>query len=123
MASASAQGVLFVLGLATAAVSFILVVFGLNKFVSPRRPSSHEKLDPYECGMEPGGPAHGRLKLRFSTVALLFVLFDAEAALLFAVAPQLRGSLYGLAEVAAFVLLLAGGLLYAWRKGALQWPA
>lgn len=122
MATASAQGVLFVLGLATAPVAFILLVFGLNKLLSPRRPTP-EKLDPYECGMPPAGPAHGRLKLRFSTVALLFVLFDAEAALLFAVAPSLRGSLIGVAEVAAFVALLAGGLLYAWRKGALAWPS
>lgn len=122
MANASAQGVLFVLGLATAAVSFILLVFGLNKLVSPRHPSP-EKLDAYECGMPPAGPAHGRLKLRFSTIALLFVLFDAEAVLLFAVGPRLRGSFLGLAEVAAFTALLAGGLFYAWRKGALQWPS
>lgn len=122
MPYASAQGVLFVLGLATAAVAFILVVFGLNRLVSPRRPTP-EKLDPYECGMPPAGPAHGRLTLRFSTIALLFVLFDAEAVLLFAVAPHLRGSLLGALEVGVFVALLAGGLFYAWRKGALTWPS
>lgn len=122
MANTSVQGVLFVAGLATAAVSFILLVFGVNKLLSPRRPTP-EKVEPYECGMPPAGPAHGRLKLRFSTIALLFVLFDAEAVLLFAVVPVLRGSLLGLIEVFAFVLLLTGGLLYAWRKGALEWPS
>ncbi len=122
MTSASAQGVLFVAGLAAAPVAFILLVFGLNKALSPRKPTV-EKLEPYECGMAPQGPAHGRMKLRFSTIALLFVLFDAEAVLLFAVAPQLRGSILGLAEVAAFTALLGGGLLYAWRKGALEWPS
>lgn len=122
MANASAQGVLFVLGLATAAVSFILLVFGINKLVSPRRVTD-EKVEPYECGMPPAGRAHGRLNLRFSTIALLFVLFDAETALLFAVAPSLRGSLLGLAEVGVFAAMLAGGLMYAWRKGALKWPS
>jgi NADH-quinone oxidoreductase subunit A len=122
MPNASAQGVLFMLGLATAAVSFILVVFAANKLLSPRKPTP-EKLEPYECGMAPAGSAHGRLKLRFSTIALLFVLFDAEAALLFAVAPNLRGSLVGVADVTAFVVMLGGGLLYAWRKGALTWPS
>lgn len=122
MPNASAPGVLFVAGLAIAAVSFILLVFGVNKLLSPRRPTP-EKVEPYECGMPPQGPAHARLKLRFSTIALLFVLFDAEAALLFAVAPALRGSLLGLAEVLGFVALLSGGLFYAWRKGALEWPS
>jgi NADH-quinone oxidoreductase subunit A len=121
MPNASAQGVLFVLGVATAAVSFIVVVFGANKLLSPRNPSA-EKVESYECGMPPAGPAHGRLKLRFSTVALLFVLFDAESVLLLAVAPKLRGSVTGLIEVAVFVAMLAGGLLYSWRKGALTWP-
>lgn len=110
------------LGLATSAVAFILVVFAANRLLSPHKPTP-EKLEPYECGMPAAGPAHGRLKLRFSTIALLFVLFDAEAALLFAVAPSLRGSLAGVIEVGVFVTMLAGGLAYAWRKGALTWPS
>jgi NADH-quinone oxidoreductase subunit A len=122
MQNASSQGVLFVLGMATAAVAFILVVFGANKLLSPSAPND-EKSEPYECGMEPAGTPHSRTRLRFSTVALLFVLFDAEAVLLFSVAGLLRGSIAGLLEVAAFTLLLAGGLAYAWRKGALQWPS
>lgn len=121
MPNASAQGVLFVLGLATSAVAFILIVFGLNKVLSPRNPGL-EKSEPYECGMPPAGLAHAKPRLRFATIALLFVLFDAEAALMFAVAGSLRGSLAGVLAVAAFVILLAGGLAYAWRKGALAWP-
>lgn len=121
MQTASAQGVLFVLGLVTAAVAFILVVFGANKLLSPRNPSE-VKSDAYECGMPQAGGPHPRTRLRFSTIALLFVLFDAEAALMFAVAGSLHGSPVGALEVAAFVLLLSGGLMYAWRKGALTWP-
>lgn len=122
MVNGSAQGVLFVLGLATSATAFILLVFGLNKVLAPRNPTP-EKLEPYECGMPPAGAPHARGRIRFSTIALLFVLFDAEAALLFAVSGTLRGSWLGALEVAAFVAMLAAGLAYAWRKGALTWPS
>jgi NADH:ubiquinone oxidoreductase subunit 3 (subunit A) len=73
--------------------------------------------------MEPAGVAWAGVNVRFSTIALLFVLFDAEAVLLFAVATRLRGSLAGLIEVGVFTLFLAFGLVYAWRKGALEWIA
>lgn len=121
MQSGSAQAILFILGMAGAAVGFIALVFGVNKLVSPRNPNP-EKTDPYECGMPPAGQAHARNRMRFSTIALLFVLFDAEAVLLFAVASNLRGSVIGFVEVALFAGLLAAGLGYAWRKGALAWP-
>lgn len=120
MQGASTQGVLFVLGLAAGAAGFIGIVFLANALLSPRRPTA-EKTLPYECGMEPAGPAWAPVRLRFSTVAMLFVLFDAEAALLFAVAPALRGNPAALIEVAIFVLFLALGLAVAWRKGALAW--
>jgi NADH-quinone oxidoreductase subunit A len=115
-----AQGVLFVVGLAVAATVFILVVFVANSVLAPRNPSA-EKGTPFECGMDPAGEPWAAPRLRFSTIAALFVLFDAEAVLLFAVASGLRGHVTALIEVAAFVAFLALGLAYAWRKGALEW--
>lgn len=120
MQGAFAQGVLFVLGLATAATAFILVVFLLSAVLSPRNPSP-SKSSPYECGMEQAGEPWAPPRMRFSTIAMLFVLFDAEAVLLFAVAGGLKGSPLALLEVGGFVLFLAFGLGYAWRKGALEW--
>ena len=120
MDSAFADSVLFVLGAATAAVAFIALVFGVNKLVGPRNPTP-EKVEPYECGMEPAGTAWVPVRLRFATIAILFVLFDAEAVLLFAVASRLHGSTLAVIEVGAFVAFLALGLVYAWRRGALQW--
>lgn len=120
MQEASTQSVLFVLGLVTSGAAFILVVFGVNALVSRNDPTDG-KREPYECGMDQAGGPWTPVRLRFSTVALLFVLFDAEAILLFAVAPSLRGSVAGLVEVAVFTLFLAFGLAYAWRKGALEW--
>jgi NADH:ubiquinone oxidoreductase subunit 3 (subunit A) len=112
--------VLFVVGLAATAVGFVLVVFLANRLLAPHNPDP-EKDSPYECGMEPAGSPWRRVNIRYATVALLFVLFDAEAVLLFAVATRLRGSLLGLLEAAAFATLLAAGLVYAWRAGALEW--
>ncbi len=115
-----APDVLFVIGLAAAPVLFLLLLFSLNALLSPRRPSA-EKRSAYECGMPQAGSPWRRINVRFSTVALLFVIFDAETVLLFAVAPGVRGSWMGAAEVAAFTTFLAFGLVYAWRKGALTW--
>jgi NADH-quinone oxidoreductase subunit A len=120
MQGAFAQAMLFVLGLATAATAFILVVFLANAVLSPRAPSP-AKDAPFECGLDPAGEPWIAPRLRFSTIAALFVLFDAEAVLLFAVATGLRGHVIALVEVAAFVAFLALGLAYAWQKGALEW--
>jgi len=116
----SAQALLFVLGLVTAATAFILVVFLANTLLSPRNPSDG-KGAPFECGMEQAGEPWSAPRLRFSSIAMLFVLFDAEAALLFAVATALRGNPVAALEIGVFVLFLALGLGYAWRKGALEW--
>jgi NADH-quinone oxidoreductase subunit A len=116
----ASASVLFVIGLAVAAVAFVLLVFGANELLSPRKPGA-EKSEPYECGMPQIGEPHTPLRLRFAVIAVLFVLFDAESVLLFAVASRLRGSGAGALSVLAFVGFLAFGLLYAWRKGVLQW--
>lgn len=120
MSGVTDQGLLFVIGLVGSAAGFIGVVFLANRLLAPDKPSA-EKNAPYECGMEQAGAPWSAQRLRFSTVAMLFVLFDAEAVLLFAVASQLRGSVLALVEVGAFVVFLALGLAYAWRKGALEW--
>ena len=92
MQGASAQAVLFVLGLRSSRrPAFIGVVFVANALLSPRKPERREGA-PYECGMEQAGEPWAAPRLRFSTIAMLFVLFDAEAVLLFAVASALRGT-------------------------------
>ena len=120
MAAASAQGVLFVIGAALAALAFIGLVFGANALLSPRKPTA-EKAEPYECGMIPQGDAHVNVHLRYASIAVLFVIFDAESVLLFAVATRIHGSLVGGLSVLGFVAFLSLGLLYAYRTGALKW--
>ncbi|MDA3937270.1 MAG: NADH-quinone oxidoreductase subunit A [Actinomycetota bacterium] len=120
MDGSTTQNVMFVVGLVSAGVAFIGLVLGANALLSPRNPTP-AKEEPYECGMPQAGSPYAPVRLRFATVAMLFVLFDAEAILLFAVVPSLHGSWIALAEVGAFTAFLALGLVYAWRKGALQW--
>jgi NADH-quinone oxidoreductase subunit A len=120
MAAASAQGVLFVVGAAIAALAFVGLVFGANALLSPRRPTP-EKLEPYECGMEPQGDPHVNVPLRYAAIAVLFVIFDAESVLLFAVASRIHGSVGGALSVLGFATFLGVGLFYAWKTGALQW--
>ncbi len=115
-----AQAVLFIIGAMVAATAFIAVVFFANRMLSPDDPTP-AKGEPFECGMDQAGGPWNPPKLRFAAIAMLFVLFDAEAIMLFAVVSKLRGSAIALAEIGAFVLFLGFGLAYAWRKGALEW--
>jgi NADH-quinone oxidoreductase subunit A len=120
MEATHADGLLFVVGFIVAASGFIGVVLLANALLSPRRPSQ-AKGEPFECGLDQAGVPWSAHRIRFSTIAMIFVLFDAEAVLLFAIATRLTGNVVGLLEVGAFVAFLGVGLAYAWRKGALEW--
>ncbi len=87
----------------------------------PKKPNPL-KLETYECGVQTVGDAWVQFRAQYYIFALIFVLFDVEAVFLFpwAVAYRQLG-LYAVIEMALFLLLLLGGLLYAWRKGALEW--
>ena len=80
------------------------------------------KLTVYECGMPTVGTTQVKLNIRFYVFALLFLIFDVEALYVFPWAVVCRevGPL-ALAEMAVFLAILFLGLIYAWRKGALEW--
>lgn len=89
--------------------------------LAPRKPNA-VKLSTYECGVETVGETWVQFKVQYYIYALIFVIFDIEAVFLFpwAVAyNQLQ--FYMVLEGVLFILILGGGLLYAWRKGALEW--
>jgi NADH-quinone oxidoreductase subunit A len=120
MSAASAQAVLLFIGALVAAVAFVGLVFGANALLSPRHPTP-QKLEPYESGMPQAGDPHVRFPIRYAAVAVLFVIFDVEAVLLFAVASKIHGSVGGGLAVLVFSGFLALGLAYAWKTGALKW--
>jgi NADH-quinone oxidoreductase subunit A len=117
---ASSQAVQFIIGAIVAAVAFVGLVFGANALLSPRKPTK-EKLEPFECGMPPAGDPHVRFPIRYAAVAVLFVIFDVESVLLFAVASHIRGSAAGALAVLTFATFLVLGLAFAWKTGALKW--
>lgn len=78
--------------------------------------------DPYESGIVPTGSARIRLSAQFYLVAILFVVFDIEAVLIFAWAIAAREVGWpGYAAVAVFIGILAVALVYEWRLGVLDW--
>jgi NADH-quinone oxidoreductase subunit A len=91
------------------------------KFVAPRKPNSI-KLDTYECGLETVGDSRVQFKIQYYIFALVFLIFDIETVFLYpwAVAFE-RLELFMVVEGILFILILLAGLIYAWRKGALEW--
>jgi NADH:ubiquinone oxidoreductase subunit 3 (subunit A) len=89
--------------------------------IRPDRPNPI-KEDTYECGVETEGPTWVQFNFRYYYFALLFVIFDVEAVFLYPWAVSFeRVGYVALIEVATFVGVLVIGLLYAWRKNALEW--
>ena len=97
-------------------------MMGLSAVLGPRKKSA-VKMEPYECGVIPASmKCQGKLSVKFFVVALLFLVFDIEIVFLYpwAVAFRSLGSA-GFVEMALFVVVLLAGLVYAWKKGALEW--
>jgi NADH-quinone oxidoreductase subunit A len=94
---------------------------GLSRFVGPRRPNV-VKSAPFECGMVQMETPYGRIPISFSVIAMLFIIFDIEVAFLFPWAVMFRKlGFLGLIEVLFFLGVLTIGLIYAWKRGALEW--
>lgn len=98
-----------------------LVMFSLASFLGPKNPSE-AKSTPYECGNETQGGRFLRPSVKFYLTAILFVVFDIEAVLIYPWAIQFRSLGWaGLLTMFSFIVLLVVALIYVWRKGALEW--
>ena len=93
----------------------------LNLLLAPHKPNPI-KSETYECGIETEGDTWVQFKAQYYVYALIFVIFDIEAVFLlpWAVAYN-QVPLAGLIAMIVFIVLLADGLVYAWRKGDLKW--
>ena len=100
-----------------------LVFLGLTvaKLVSPRS-FNPQKGEAYECGIPTRGESMSQFKVGYYLFAILFLMFDVETVFLFPWAVRMRGlGVDGLLSIAVFFGILVLGLVYAWRKGALEW--
>nr|WNH17389.1 NADH dehydrogenase subunit 3 [Chaetodon lunula] len=114
-------------------MNLITAIFGISVLLSlilitvafwlPLMGPDHEKLSPYECGFDPLGTARLPFSLRFFLIAILFLLFDLEIALLLPLpwADQLTSPLLTFLWAAAVLTLLTLGLVYEWLQGGLEW--
>ena len=99
----------------------LLAVRLLTRLLGTARPGPN-KYEPYECGVPLLGQARVRFGVRFYLIALLFILFDIETIFLLPYAVALRRlGLTGFLEVLGFVGVLGLGLVYLYRRGALEW--
>jgi NADH-quinone oxidoreductase subunit A len=104
-----------------AAVLMVGAMLGAGRLLRPARPN-RDKLIAYESGVDPVGSGWSQSQIRYYIFALLFVMFDVEAVFIFPWATRLEVyDVFGLVEMAVFIVILALGLVYAWRKGVLRW--
>nr|AEB20331.1 NADH dehydrogenase subunit 3 [Hexagrammos otakii] len=103
--------------------SLLSVILAIVSFWLPQMTPDHEKLSPYECGFDPIGSARLPFSLRFFLVAILFLLFNLEIALLLPLpwGDQLTSPLLTFLWAAAVLALLTLGLIYEWLQGGLEW--
>nr|AFB19648.1 NADH dehydrogenase subunit 3 [Cutia nipalensis]AFB19649.1 NADH dehydrogenase subunit 3 [Cutia nipalensis] len=106
----------------TLSLTLSLALTALNFWITQMNPDP-EKLSPYECGFDPLGSARLPFSIRFFLVAILFLLFDLEIALLLPLpwATQLQDPTITLAWTFTLIFLLTLGLAYEWFQGALEW--
>nr|BAX03858.1 NADH dehydrogenase subunit 3 [Nandus nandus]BBU26002.1 NADH dehydrogenase subunit 3 [Nandus nandus] len=101
----------------------LTLALAIISFWLPMIKPDHEKLSPYECGFDPLGTARLPFSLRFFLVAILFLLFDLEIALLLPLpwGDQLPSPLLTLTWALVVLILLTLGLVYEWTQGGLEW--
>nr|CEF52461.1 NADH dehydrogenase subunit 3 [Goura cristata minor] len=106
----------------TLSLTLCILLTTLNFWLAQMNPDS-EKLSPYECGFDPLGSARLLSQSDSFSVAILFLLFDLEIALLLPLpwASQLQSPTTTLIWASILILLLTLGLIYEWMQGGLEW--
>jgi NADH-quinone oxidoreductase subunit A len=103
-------------------VVFNGAAFLVISLILSNRRATPVKGIPYESGMPPLGTARERFSVKFYLVAMLFIVFDLEAVFMIPWAQAFRSlGLFGLVEMGVFILVLAVGYAYLWKRGALEW--
>ena len=96
-------------------------LLGIPALIAPRR-YSHIKMEPFECGKDPIALPEGRFAIKFSTIAIFFIIFDIELLFVWPWAMLSRRlGWFGFAEMLVFIGILMFGFAYIWRKGGFEW--
>jgi NADH-quinone oxidoreductase subunit A len=101
----------------------VAAAVGASALLRPNNPSA-TKSQSYECGIDPVGGGWSQTHVRYYIFALLFLIFDVEAVFIFPWAVQLEAlGVFALVEMVIFIVILLAGLVYAVRKGVLEWES
>lgn len=101
--------------------AMVVVILLISRWIGPHNPNP-AKVMPYESGIVPTVSARRRFAVRFTLVAMLFILFDIELIFIYPWAVMLRQlGLFGIVEMFAFIGILLVGYFYVWRKGGFDW--
>ncbi|MEQ7872545.1 NADH-quinone oxidoreductase subunit A [Sphingomonas sp. ASV193] len=101
--------------------AFVLLPMVIQRFTGAYKPTA-EKLSEYECGFPAFEDSRSQFDVRFYLVAILFIVFDLEAAFLYPWAVSLKDVGWtGWTAMIVFLAELGLGLAYTWKKGALEW--
>ncbi len=112
---------LLILVLLIGSIFFAVAPLVIARILGPKKESSIKNAT-YECGLVSKGDPWVQFKVQYYIFTLVFVIFDLETVFLFpwAVAFNALGA-FAFVEMLIFIGILAGGLLYAWEKGVLEW--
>nr|ASQ41542.1 NADH dehydrogenase subunit 3 [Cyrtacanthacris aeruginosa]ASQ41543.1 NADH dehydrogenase subunit 3 [Acanthacris ruficornis]AYM84979.1 NADH dehydrogenase subunit 3 [Cyrtacanthacris tatarica] len=106
-------------------ISFIIpmIVMILATMLSKKMINDREKSSPFECGFDPKSSARMPFSLRFFLIAVIFLIFDVEIALILPIVIIFKTSniMIWTMSTMFFILVLLGGLYHEWNQGALQW--
>nr|YP_009988379.1 NADH dehydrogenase subunit 3 [Sinopodisma rostellocerca]QNM39678.1 NADH dehydrogenase subunit 3 [Sinopodisma rostellocerca] len=106
-------------------ISFIvpMIVMILATMLSKKLINDREKSSPFECGFDPKSSARMPFSLRFFLIAVIFLIFDVEIALILPIVIIFKSSniMIWTMSTMFFTLILLGGLYHEWNQGALQW--
>ena len=96
-------------------------LLGLPSLIAPKR-LTPVKLEAFECGKDPVALPEGRFAIKFSTIAIFFIIFDIELLFVWPWAALYRRlGWYGFVEMMVFIGILMIGFLYIWQKRGLEW--
>jgi len=116
----SNNGLLAITALMTG-FALVALAMWIAKMISPRS-FNPQKGEAYECGIPTRGKSMSQFKVGYYLFAILFLMFDVETVFLYPWAVRMRElGADGLISIAVFFGVLVLGLIYAWRKGALEW--
>nr|WID87035.1 NADH dehydrogenase subunit 3 [Carausius sp.] len=109
-----------VMTIITLIISMLLML--LNTIISKKSTNDREKMSPFECGFDPKSPSRTPFSLKFFLIAMIFLIFDIEIALMLPMIPTMMINMkQWMMTTLIFITILMIGLYHEWNQGALNW--